>query len=50
MDNYEYSELLKELDNKCNNIAKIIKPDEIQSQLDEIERSEERRVGKECRL
>ena len=37
MDNYEYSELLKELDNKCNNIAKIIKPDEIQSQLDEIE-------------
>lgn len=37
MDNYEYSELLKELDNKCNNIAKIIKPDEIKSQLDEIE-------------
>lgn len=37
MDNYEYSELLKELDNKCNNIAKIIKPDEIKSQLEEIE-------------
>lgn len=37
MDNYEYSELLKELDNKCNNIAKIIKPDEIKAQLQEIE-------------
>lgn len=37
MDNYEYSELLKELDNKCNNIAKIIKPDEIIAQLKEIE-------------
>lgn len=37
MDNYEYSELLKELDNKCNNIEKIIKPSEIQAQLNEIE-------------
>lgn len=37
MDNYEYSELLKELDHKCNNIAKIIKPDEIIAQLKEIE-------------
>lgn len=37
MDNYEYSELLKELDNKCNNIAKIIKSDEIKFQLEEIE-------------
>lgn len=37
MDNYEYSELLKELDSKCNNIAKIIKPNEIKAQLEEIE-------------
>lgn len=37
MDNYEYSELLKELDSKCNNIEKIIKPNQIRAQLEEIE-------------
>lgn len=36
MDNYEYSELLKELEGKCSNIEKIIKPQEIQKELDEI--------------
>lgn len=36
MDNYEYSELLKELEGKCGNIEKIIKPQELQKELDEI--------------
>lgn len=38
MDSYEYTELLKELDKKVNNIALIIKPDKIKSRLDEIEK------------
>lgn len=41
MDNYEYSELLKELDGKCENIAKIIKPKELQRELDEITKLEQ---------
>ncbi|MBQ9292393.1 MAG: peptide chain release factor 2 [Campylobacter sp.] len=40
MDNYEYTELLKDLKNKINNIALIIKPDEIISRLDEIAKIE----------
>ncbi|WP_170000732.1 peptide chain release factor 2 [Campylobacter sp. RM16189] len=36
MDNYEYTELLKSLDTKVNNIALIIKPDEIERRLNEI--------------
>ena len=37
MDTYEYSELLKSLTTKMENIRNIVKPDEIQSRLDEIE-------------
>ncbi|WP_277640514.1 peptide chain release factor 2 [Wolinella succinogenes] len=37
MDSYEYGELLKELSTKRDNIAKIIKPDSIESRLGEIE-------------
>lgn len=40
MDNYEYNELLKNLDNKIQNIALIIKPDNIKTRLDEINLSE----------
>lgn len=40
MDNYEYSELLKTLTNKVNNIKSIIKPDEIKQRLKEIEELE----------
>ncbi|MFP4486597.1 MAG: peptide chain release factor 2 [Campylobacterales bacterium] len=36
MDNYEYGELLKTLEQKIENIKSIIKPDEIQKRLDEI--------------
>lgn len=36
MDHYQYSELLKELENKCQNIAKIIKPLELQDELEKI--------------
>lgn len=36
MDNYEYSELLKALDNKISNIASIIKPEQISARLNEI--------------
>ncbi|PAF43732.1 peptide chain release factor 2 [Helicobacter sp. 11S03491-1] len=36
MDSYEYGELLKDLKNKCENIAKIIKPAKLQTRLDEI--------------
>lgn len=36
MDTYEYSELLKTLKNKTNNIASIIKPESIKTRLDEI--------------
>jgi peptide chain release factor 2 len=37
MDAYEYSELLKSLSKKMDNIKNIIKPDVLQSRLDEIE-------------
>ncbi|MCZ0771908.1 peptide chain release factor 2 [Campylobacter hepaticus] len=37
MDNYEFSELLKTLKNKVNNIASIIKPKNIKTRLKEIE-------------
>ncbi|MBZ7942089.1 peptide chain release factor 2 [Campylobacter molothri] len=40
MDNYEFSELLKTLKNKVNNIASIIKPQSIQERLKEIEELE----------
>ena len=36
MDNYEYSELLKALENKISNISNIIKPDSLNARLDEI--------------
>ncbi|PAF48755.1 peptide chain release factor 2 [Helicobacter sp. 12S02232-10] len=36
MDSYEYGELLKELKNKCENIAKIIKPQDLQARLKNI--------------
>ncbi|WP_104749600.1 peptide chain release factor 2 [Helicobacter cynogastricus] len=37
MDAYQYSELLKELENKCQNVAQIIKPDQLQESLDALE-------------
>jgi len=37
MDHYEYSELLKTLDTKMQNISNIVRPKEIQTRLDEIE-------------
>jgi len=37
MDAYEYSELLKSLTTKMENIRNIVKPDEIRARLDEIE-------------
>ncbi len=40
MDAFEYSELIKELDNKLENIKSILKPDEIQKRLDEISEME----------
>ena len=36
MDNYEYTQLLKTLNQKLENIELILKPDEIKSRLDEI--------------
>ena len=36
MDNYEYTQLLKTLNQKLKNIALILKPDEIESRLEEI--------------
>lgn len=36
LDNYEYSELLKSLENKILNIANIIKPDSLNARLNEI--------------
>lgn len=36
MDHYEYSELLKELESKCSNIEKIIKPKALEKELEEI--------------
>ena len=40
MDNYEYNELLKSLKNKVDNIASIIKPENIKARLSEIEKLE----------
>jgi peptide chain release factor 2 len=40
MDSYEYSELIKELENKLNNISQIIKPEQIEKRLKEIEKME----------
>jgi peptide chain release factor 2 len=42
IDNYEYTELLKELSNKNENIKNIIKPNEINNRLKEIETLESR--------
>lgn len=41
MDNYEYTELLKKLATKIENIAKIIKVDDMQKRLKEIEEIEQ---------
>ena len=40
MDAFEYSELIKDLENKLNNIKSILKPDEIEKRLKEIEEME----------
>lgn len=40
MDSYEYSELLKLLNTKLNNIKNILKPNELKDRLDEIEKLE----------
>jgi peptide chain release factor 2 len=40
MDNYEYTELLKSLNLKMNNITGVVEPAKIQSRLDEIEAME----------
>ena len=37
MDSYEYSELLKRLDQKIQNIQNIVKPDKVQKRIEEIE-------------
>jgi len=37
MDNYEYTQLLKQLNSKLENIGSILKPDDVKSRLDEIE-------------
>lgn len=37
MDSYEYGELLKELQNKCENIKKIINPDALNAELQNLE-------------
>jgi len=41
MDNYEYTELHKTLNEKIENIKKIVKPDEINDRLKEIEKMQE---------
>ncbi len=41
MDNYEYTELLKTLNKKLQNIESILKPSEIKSRLEEIEQIEQ---------
>lgn len=41
MDSYEYGELLKTLQNKCENIAKILNPTSLQTQLKDIENLEQ---------
>ncbi len=40
MDAFEYSELIKELENKLSNIESILKPDELKKRLKEIEEME----------
>ncbi|MEA1917645.1 MAG: peptide chain release factor 2 [Campylobacterota bacterium] len=40
MDHYEYSELLKTLNDKINNITDVVRPTQIKQRLDEIERLE----------
>ena len=40
MDSYEYSELLKKLEKKIENIKNIIKPDQVQERIKEIEELE----------
>jgi len=40
MDAFEYSELIKDLENKLKNIESILKPDELQKRLAEIEKME----------
>jgi len=40
MDAFEYSELIKDLENKLRNIESILKPDELQKRLDEITQME----------
>ena len=40
MDAFEYSELIKDLENKLKNIESILKPDELQKRLDEITQME----------
>jgi len=41
MDAYEYSELLKNLSTKMENITNIVKPDELQKRLDEIDQMQQ---------
>jgi len=41
MDAYEYSELLKSLTIKMDNIKNIVKPDDLQARLDEIEKMQQ---------
>ncbi len=40
MDAFEYSELIKELENKLSNIESILKPDDLKKRLSEIEKME----------
>ena len=40
MDNYEYTELLKNLSTKMQNITDVVQPDKIENRLDEIEELE----------
>ena len=40
MDNYEYTELLKTLNTKVENIAGVVKPESIKARLKEIEEME----------
>ncbi len=42
LDGYEYSELLKKLETKIDNIAKIIKPNDLEKRLKEIEEEEQK--------
>ena len=40
MDAYEYGELIKDLENKIENIESILKPEKLESRLKEIEEME----------